>query len=143
MLFDAVIKFKKTHKDAQLPTKGTEDSACWDLYSCEEVTIQPWNSRVIDVGLAIELPKGWVGKIYTRSGHGFKGLRVHLGIIDADYRGLINPCVYNHTPAFISLKKGERIAQIYFEKVPKVKLTFCDKLSITKRGEKGHGSTGK
>lgn len=138
----AKIKVKLLNKDAKLPTRVYEDAACWDLYSCEDFYLMPWEGRAVNVGVAIELPKGWVGKIYTRSRHGFQGLRVHLGIIDADYRGPIGPFIINHTPRAHTFKKGERIAQIYFEPVPKVKLVPVKELSKTIRGTKGYGSSG-
>lgn len=138
----AKIKVKLLHRDARLPTKAYEDAACWDLYACEDTIIMPWEGRPINVGIAIELPRGWVGKIYTRSSHGFQGMRVHLGIIDADYRGHIGPFMVNHTPKLKTFKKGERVAQIYFEPVSRVKLVQATKLNATVRGMKGYGSSG-
>jgi len=143
MFFTKSIKIKLLHKDAKVPTRAYKDAACWDLYTCEEVTILPWQGRPINIGLAMELPKGWVAKIYTGSSHGFTGLRVHLGIIDADYRGPISPFMLNQTPMPYTFKKGERIAQIFFEPVPRICVKKSHRLSKTIRGEKGYGSSGK
>ena len=145
------IKFKKMHPDAKTPTKVYEDAACWDLYAIEDKTITRGHGAVVDVGLALELPPGWMALIYTRSGHGFKNMRAHLGVIDADYRGDISPYISNSNCASLPLnedkvfrcKKGDRVAQIFFQPVPKVTLTEVEEFTTTTaRGEKGHGSSG-
>lgn len=143
MDFTKCIKVKLLHPDAKLPTRAYEDAACWDLYACEETQILPWQGKPINVGLAMQLPKGWMAKIYTRSSHGFKGLRVHLGIIDCDYRGPISPFMHNETTNLVRFRKGERIAQIHFAPVPRIKMKIVEKLSKTLRGERGYGSSGK
>jgi dUTP pyrophosphatase len=137
------VKIRLLHKEAKVPSRAYEDAACWDVYSCVDVTIQPWHGKTIDIGLAMELPKGWMAQIYTRSRHGFKGLRVHLGIIDADYRGPISPYMLNQTPNVVSFRKGERIAQMYFTPVPRIKMKKVKRLSPSVRGERGFGSSGK
>lgn len=143
LLGSTAVKVKLLHKDAKLPTRAYKDAACWDLYSCENVTLPPWQGRTINIGLAIELPKRWMARIYTRSSHGFKGLRIHLGIIDADYRGAISPFMLNQTTAVVHFRKGERVAQMYIAPVPRTKMKLVKKLSKTLRGERGYGSSGK
>jgi len=135
------IKFKKTHLRAKLPTKSYEDAAMWDIYAVEDVFIAPKEGEVIPVGLNIELPPKWVCLVFTRSGHGFKGVRVHLGVIDADYRGDISPYVFNHSSSRFFVHPGERIAQLFFMPVPQVEVAEVDNLSKTKRGEHGFGSS--
>lgn len=137
------VRIKLLHPDAKLPSRAYEDAACWDVYSCEDVIINPWGGRTINIGLAMELPKNWMALIYTRSSHGFKGLRVHLGVIDADYRGPISPFMLNQTANMVQFKKGERIAQLYFTPVPRVKVREVKKLRPSIRGERGFGSSGK
>lgn len=137
------IKVKLIHKDAKLPSRAYQEAACWDLYACEDVILGPWKGARINVGLAMEIPKGWMARIYTRSSHGFKGLRVHLGIIDSDYRGPISPFIINQNPGMVTFRKGERIGQIHFARVPRVKMEAVDKLGTSVRGERGFGSSGK
>jgi dUTP pyrophosphatase len=143
MFSAAIIRIKRTHKDAQLPTRAYNNAACWDVYCVSDIYIAPWQGAMVPVGVAIQLPKGWMAQIYTRSGHGFRGMRAHLGIIDEDYRGDISPFMMNHTPQLVQFKKGDRVAQIFFMPVPKTRIVETKRLSETKRGIKGHGSSGK
>lgn len=135
------IKFKKTHPDAKLPTKAYEDAAMWDVYAIENRRIYPNEGRIIPVGLRIELPKEWVCLIFTRSKHGFKGLRNHIGVIDADYRGDISNFMFNHTEKDIWIRKGDKVAQLFFMPVPPIEVVEVEELSNTQRGEKGFGSS--
>lgn len=135
------IKFKKTHIDAKLPTKAYEDAAMWDIYAVEETQVCSEKGKVIPVGLRIELPPKWTCLVFTRSGHGFKGGRVHLGVIDADYRGDISPYVFNHSKDIFFVGKGDKIAQLFFMPVPQIEVVEVEELSKTERGEKGFGSS--
>ena len=137
------IKIMRLSKDAKLPTKARKGDACWDLYSVSDWIIPAWQGAIIPTGINIELPKDWMGQIFTRSGHGFKGIRVHLGIIDSGYRGDISPYIMNHTPNIVQFKKGDRIAQLFFMPVPKVQMKEVNFISNTERGTNGKGSTGR
>mgnify|MGYP002514449180 CR=1 FL=1 len=142
------VNFKKLNDKAIKPTYGTEFAAGADLYACEggEVTIDVGETKLIHTGLSLEIPEGYAGLIYARSGIATKrGLAPanKVGVIDSDYRGEIMVSLHNHSSKIQEISKGERIAQIVF--TPFVSATFeeVNELSDTDRGEGGFGSTGK
>lgn len=141
------MKIKKLNENAVIPTYGTEYSAGADLYACtdEDITINPGETELIKTGIAIEIPVGYAGFIYARSGLASKkGLAPanKVGVIDADYRGEIMVALYNQSnePQVITAK--ERIAQLVIAPFLKVEFEETDKLTITVRGDGGFGSTG-
>ena len=141
------MKIKKLNENAVIPTYGTEYSAGADLYACtdEDITINPGETKLIKTGIALEIPVGYAGFIYARSGLASKkGLAPanKVGVIDADYRGEIMVALYNQSnePQVITAK--ERIAQLVIAPFLKVEFEETDKLTITVRGDGGFGSTG-
>ena len=141
------MKIKKLNENAVIPTYGTEYAAGADLYACtdEDITINPGETKLIKTGIAIEIPVGYAGFIYARSGLASKkGLAPanKVGVIDADYRGEIMVALYNQSnePQVIAAK--ERIAQLVIAPFLKVEFEETDKLTITVRGDGGFGSTG-
>lgn len=153
-----IIRYVLKNPMAQKPTKAYHKAACWDVYSVEDVTIPPDQWREISLGISfapwpqIYLPKlnftltpfGNVAyKIHTRSGLAIKkGQRAHLGIIDGDYRETLSVIMFNHNSYPVRYKPGNKIAQLEFFRVPTVIFWGGPKLSNSKRGIKGHGSSG-
>lgn len=142
------VNFKKLNDNAIKPTYGTEFAAGADLYACEggEVTIAAGETKLIHTGLSLEIPEGYAGLIYARSGIATKrGLAPanKVGVIDSDYRGEIMVSLHNHSGEAQSIADGERIAQLVITPFLKVEYTETDTLSDTVRGEGGFGSTGK
>ena len=143
-----VVKYEKLKENAKVPTFGTPDSAGADLYACidEAVIIPPGECRVIGTGLAIESPKGYFGGIFARSGTSIKeGLRPAncIGVCDTDYRGEYLVALYNDSNEARVVEPGDRIAQLIFVQCLTEVKFFESKLSDTKRGDGGLGSTGK
>jgi dUTP pyrophosphatase len=145
------LKIKRLHPDARMPTYGSDGAACFDLYACAPGKValvmgREAQAATFDTGLAFEIPPGWVMKIYSRSGHGFKNdvrLANCVGVIDSDYRGQVAVrLTADHGINPLPVKDGDRIAQAMLVPVPRV--TFCevDELSETVRGAGGFGSTG-
>lgn len=141
------INVKKLREDAILPTYGSEYAAGADLYACmdETVTIMPHETVFIHTGLAMEIPAGYAGLIYPRSGIASKrGLAPanKVGVVDPDYRGEFMIALHNHSNEPAMVEPGERIAQLVI--TPFITATFnvTDKLNDTIRGEGGFGSTG-
>lgn len=141
------INVKKLREDATLPTYGSEYAAGADLYACmdEAVTIMPHETVFIHTGLAMEIPAGYAGLIYPRSGIASKrGLAPanKVGVVDPDYRGEFMVALHNHSNEPAMVEPGERIAQLVI--TPFITATFnvTDKLNDTVRGEGGFGSTG-
>lgn len=143
---DMEIKIKKLNKEATIPTCATNGSAGYDLYSLnEKVTIESNESYLFDTGIAIEIPKGYVGLIFARSGLATKlGLApsTKVSVIDSDYRGDIRISLFNHSKSAVFLEEKTRIAQLVI--VPYLSCDFVEveELEETERGTNGFGSTG-
>jgi deoxyuridine 5'-triphosphate nucleotidohydrolase len=138
------IRVKKESEDITIPTRGHTLDAGWDLYSSEECYIAPNSRRLVDVGVRLEIPKGYVGLIWPRSGLAVnEGIDVFAGVIDSGYRGVIKVCLYNSSSEAVEIKKDDRIAQILFQETPAFELEEINDLSDSERKEGGFGSTGK
>lgn len=142
------IAVRKLRANAQLPTYGSKGAAGADLYACleEAVTIAPGETAFIPTGLAMEIPFGYVGLIYARSGMACKrGLAPanKVGVIDSDYRGEFLVALHNHGSRPQTVNCGERIAQLVITPVLMPAYEEVSWLSDTQRGEGGFGSTGK
>ena len=142
------IKVKKLRETAILPTYGSEDAAGADLYACldGDVLIQPGESAFVPTGLAMEIPKGFAGLIYARSGLACKrGLAPanKVGVVDSDYRGEFMVVLYNHGQETQKVSHGERVAQLVITPVFTPGFVLRDELNETDRSAGGFGSTGK
>lgn len=142
------VKVKKLDERAVLPTYGSEFSAGADLYAVcdQEVVIQPNETKFIRTGLAMEIPQGFAGLIYARSGLACKrGLAPanKVGVVDADYRGEVMVALHNHSTTAQTIATGERIAQLVIAPFLKAEFLRADELCDTVRGAGGFGSTGK
>lgn len=141
------IKIKKLKDNAVVPTRGSKYAAGADLYSAEnDLYIEDRQTVMIGTGIAMEIPKGYVGLVYARSGLACKeGLAPanKVGVIDSDYRGEIKVALYNQSGQKKLVKKGERIAQIVIAPFLAPEFTEVSELDETDRGEGGFGSTGK
>ena len=141
------VKVKKLTDSAIIPTFGSVSSAGGDLYNAgDSVEIKPAQTVLIGTGLAVEIPEGYVGLVYARSGLASKcGLAPanKVGVIDSDYRGEIKVALFNHSNEVRTVAKGERIAQMVIAPYLRVEYEEVDELSTTQRGEGGFGSTGK
>lgn len=139
------VKIKKLHKNAKLPTFGTEDSAGMDLYVLEGKQIYPGVTEMFRTGISMEIPKGYVGLIFARSSTaGKKDLAPanKVGVVDSDYRGEVLIPLHNHGKNIRTVETGERVAQMMIVKHAKIDLEEVDELTKTNRGEGGFGSTG-
>lgn len=131
-----------------LPTYGSEFAAGADLYALldDEVVFAPNETKLIHTGLAMEIPEGYAGLIYARSGLASKrGLAPanKVGVVDADYRGEVMVALHNHSAIEQKIAPGERIAQLVVAPFLKASFTEAAELSDTVRGEGGFGSTGR
>lgn len=140
------LRIKKLNERAIVPTYGSDYAAGADLYSCEgEITFNPDETKLVHTGLAMEIPNGYVGLIYARSGIATKrGLAPanKVGVIDSDYRGEIMVALHNHSASVQKIDAGERIAQIVITPYLAVNYIEASDLDDTKRGVGGFGSTG-
>lgn len=141
------IKIKKLNESAKIPTYGTDFSAGADLYACidSDIEIKPSETVLIKTGLSMEIPEGYAGLIYPRSGISIKrGLAPanKVGVIDSDYRGEIMVALHNHSSIVQKVEVNERIAQLVITPYLKANFNEVDTLDETVRGEGGFGSTG-
>lgn len=142
------IRVKKLKHNAILPTYGSQEAAGADLYACleEKIVIQPGESVFVPTGLAMEIPQGYAGLIYARSGLACKrGLAPanKVGVIDSDYRGEFIVVLHNHGSQPRQIDHGERIAQLVITPVFTPGFAEVTELTDTTRSTGGFGSTGK
>lgn len=147
-MISETINIKKLDEKAIIPTYGSEFSAGADLYALldEPVNFAPGETILIHTGIAMEIPVGYAGLIYARSGLASKkGLAPanKVGVVDADYRGEIMVALHNHSSVSVSIEPNERIAQLVITPFLKGLFNPVNELSETIRGEGGFGSTGK
>ena len=141
------IKIKKLNDKAVIPTYGSEYAEGADLYACMDgdVTIAPHTTVMLHTGLAMEIPAGYAGLIYPRSGMASKR---HLapankvGVVDPDYRGEFMIAMHNHSEEPQTVEPGERIAQLVITPFITAEFEVADELSDTVRGVGGFGSSG-
>ena len=141
------IKVKKLRENAKLPVYGTEFSAGADLFACldEPLTILPGETKLISLGISLEIPTGYAGLVFARSGLATKRSLApanKVGVIDSDYRGEFFVPLYNHGNAPQTIENGERIAQLIIAPYLTAKFVEAGTLSETVRGAGGFGSTG-
>lgn len=142
------VKVKKLTDTAMMPTRGSLRAAGYDLYADTDKDIMIFPGEVVEffTGLAMEIPDGYFGAVYPRSGLATKlGLRLPncVGVIDSDYRGNIGIPLRNDSRRPVTVKAHERIAQIVVQPCPEVMLQEVQELSETERGAAGFGSTGR
>lgn len=138
------LNIQKLDPKAKLPSYAHPGDAGMDLFTTEDYTIQPKERHVFKTGVAMEIPDGYVGLIWDKSGLSAKhGLHHFAGVIDSIYRGEIQIVIYNSSDESYEFKQGDKIAQILIQKVEQVELEEANELSSTSREDKGWGSTGK
>lgn len=142
----AKVEFVKVNDRACLPVRSTNGAAGYDLTSCEDVVIGAHSQRMISTGLVMQMNmEDCYARVAPRSGLAAKnGIDVLAGVIDKDYRGVIQVILYNHGEHDVTIKSGDRIAQLIFERIylPSVVETNAEKVADTDRGAGGFGSTG-
>lgn len=142
MSFD--LKIKKISENAVIPKMEHEGDAGFDLYTTETIIIAPGERKQIQTGIAMEIPTGYVGLIWEKSGLSHKaGLKTLGGVIDSGYRGEVLVGIINLSDTSYTFEVGNKVAQMIIQKIEKPQIVEVTELSETKRGESGFGSTGK
>lgn len=141
------VRFIKMNALAKSPSYANEYAAGADLYAAtgEPLVIKPYDTVMVGTGIATEIPEGYVGLVFARSGLAAKrGLAPanKVGVIDSDYRGEIKVALHNHSSIDQTIDAGERIAQLVIMPYVHANFEFAYELSVTERGEGGFGSTG-
>lgn len=138
------LKIKRLSDGATVPSFAHDGDAGLDLHASEDILIAPKERKAVPLGLAFEIPKGYAGLIWDRSGLALKeGLTTLAGVVDAGYRGEVKVILYNTTDQYYQISRRDRIAQMLIQKVEQPKIEAVSMLDETQRGEGGFGSSGK
>ncbi len=134
-------------ENIELPSYQTPQSAGMDLRAAIEqpITIKPGERVMVPTGLVLEIPEGFEGQVRPRSGLAIKkGLTVlnAPGTIDSDYRGEVKVLLINLGSEPVTIRRGDRIAQLIISPVARAELIESEDLTPTARGAGGFGSTG-
>lgn len=137
------IKIKRLDKSIELPKFQREGDAALDIRSSEDCILKVGERKAIKTGISVEIPLGFVGLIWDRSGLAVKhGIKTMGGVIDANYRGQIMVILKNLGEEDFKIEKGMRIAQMLIQKIENFKVEEVEELSDTNRGEQGFNSSG-
>jgi dUTP pyrophosphatase len=140
------VLVKRLDVGMPLPAYAREGDAGLDLHAAHDATLAPGARALVGTGLAVALPPGCAGFVLPRSGlalrHGVSIVNAP-GLIDAGYRGEVKVLLVNHDPtAAVTLRRGDRIAQLVVQRVERAELIEVDELPASARGAGGFGSTG-
>lgn len=138
------LKILKINSEAKIPNYANEDDAGLDLYSAEDFVLKPGERRAVETGVKMEIPEGYVGLIWDKSGLALNdGIKTMAGVVDSGYRGEIKIVLINLSNQDFEIKKGQKIAQMLIQKIEHPEIEIVEFLSESGRGEGGFGSTGK
>ena len=137
------LKVKKLDKDARLPVYGHSGDAGLDLFSAVDFVLQTGDIHPVPTGIQVEIPRGYVGLIWDKSGVSLKGVHRLAGVVDAGYRGEVKVVMVNLSRKAYVIDRGMKIAQLLIQPVMEVEVVEAEDLNDSSRGEGGFGSTGK
>lgn len=138
------LKIKKIHPNAKIPSYAHKGDAGFDLYVPEQVVMNAGDRKTIPLGIAIEIPDGYVGLMFDKSSLSHKyGLKTFGNVIDSGYRGEIHAGLINQSGQTQILEAGQKIIQMLIMPVETVQIVEADTLSDSERGDGAFGSTGK
>jgi len=138
------LSIKKLHLAATIPQYAHHNDAGMDLFSVSEITIQPHERVSVPTGIAMQIPDGYVGLIWDKSGISQKfGLKTLGGVVDAGYRGEIFVGLYNTGDNPYTFEAGQKLAQIIIQKIEQPEVIEVLELDDSIRGGGAFGSTGK
>ena len=138
------LNIKRLHPDAKIPSYAHAGDAGMDLFAPESVTIAPGERKTIGTGLAFEVPDGYVGLLWDKSGLSHKhGIKSFGGVLDSGYRGELFAGVMNLSDTPYTFEKGHKIIQLLIQKIEQPEIVEITELSESDRGAGGLGSTGK
>lgn len=137
------LAFKKLSPDAIIPKYALPGDAGMDLFSNEQLVLQPNEKKTIKTGIAMAIPPGHVGLVWDKSGLASKHhLHTFAGVIDETYRGELQVVLANFSDKPFPIEKGQKIAQLLIQPVLQLPIQEVPELDATVRGAGGFGSTG-
>ena len=129
--------------DAKLPAYAHQDDAGLDLYAAEECVMQPGETKAVPTGIKMEIPEGFVGLVWDRSGLALNNkLHTFAGVIDSGYRGELKVVITNFNVQAFTVPKHSKIAQLLIQPIAHVMIKQVSELTDTSRAQGGFGSTG-
>ena len=143
-----LVRVEPEGRGLDLPRYQSAHAAGMDLLAALEsdLTLAPGQRALVSTGIAVALPAGYEGQVRPRSGLALRDGITMLnspGTIDADYRGAVKLVVINHGAAPVTIRRGERLAQLIVARVERAALHLVDQLPDSGRGAGGFGSTGR
>ncbi len=136
------LQVHKLYADAGTPQYAHAGDAGLDVFSHEEYTLQPGERHVFGLGFAAEFPAGYVALVWDRGSTAIKqGIRNLAGVIDSGYRGEWKIVLLNVSDAPITIKRGDKVAQILIQPVERVDVQLVEQLEESERGVQWCGST--
>ena len=137
------LKIKRLTETAILPRYALPSDAGMDIFSDEDVIIQPKARGFVKTGIAMEFEPGYVALIWDKSGLALKkGIKTMAGVIEHTYRGEIGIVLYNTGEEPLEIKRGDKVAQMLFQPIISAEVEEVEELTESIRGEGGFGSTG-
>jgi dUTP diphosphatase len=136
------LPFMKLREDAIVPTKAYENDSGFDLYTPVAFSLDKFETKRIETGIAVQIPEGFEVQARPRSGNSSKGLLVHLGTVDQGYRGDLMVVMTNTTEGIVYFNPKDKVAQFVLCPIPRVRLKQVESLEHSERGGKGFGSSG-
>jgi len=138
------LKVKKIHPEAKLPSYAHSYDAGMDLFALEKMKVKAGEIAQIRSGVAVEIPEGFVGLCWDKSGLSMKnGIKVLAGVIDAGFRGELVMGVINLGKEDYIFEKGHKVMQMLVQPIEIMEVIEADELSEAERGANGFGSSGK
>ena len=143
-----LVRVDPEGRGLDLPSYQSEHASGMDLLAAieQDLRLAPGERALVSTGVALAIPAGYEGQVRPRSGLAVRAgitLLNSPGTIDADYRGTVKLVVINHGAEPVTIRRGERLAQLVVARVEQVTLEQVDELPGTARGEGGFGSTGR
>jgi len=137
------IKIKKLDPEAKIPQFAQKGDVAMDLFSIENVILKPGERISCKTGIAIKIPEGYAGLIWEKSGPSHKfGIKTLGGVFDSNYTGEYLIGLINLSQENFEIKKGQKIAQVLFQKIEEPEIEEAEELPETNRGDGAFGSTG-
>ena len=137
------IKIQKINPEIKIPSYAHAGDAGMDLYAAEDIVIKPGERKIVATGMKMEIPSGYVGLIWDKSGLASKkGLKIMGGVIDSTYRGEVGVVIINLSDQEYQVIKNTKIAQMLIQKIENVEIEEVENLENTLRGDGGFGSSG-
>ncbi|NQV88502.1 MAG: dUTP diphosphatase [Parcubacteria group bacterium] len=138
-----ILKIKRLNKDVKMPGYAHPGDVGLDLYSLEQVTINPGENHRFYNGFALEFPNGYAGIIKDKGSISKAGLHTMGGVFDAGFRGEYNVHLVNLSDKPYTFEKGDKVAQLVIFPVEIAQIEEVEELSDSARGTGQFGSTGK